>query len=78
MAEQQRCHICGEMRQPEMLSLETHKTTMPGTNRKVEERILYCNDKAECTSRAPRFSFIRTSAPAVTQRRRLAPGEEVR
>lgn len=68
------CHICGQQRSPKHLSIERHKTVMPGTNEKVEEQVLYCNDKAECRSAAPAFSFIRPPRSASAGRRATKPG----
>jgi hypothetical protein len=71
------CHICRESRPVNRLSIEEHKTVLPGTNTKVLERVQYCNDKAECTSAAPNFSFINTGVSAISARQRTQPGEPV-
>jgi hypothetical protein len=36
--------------------------------------VLYCNDKAECRSAAPAFSFIRPPRSASAGRRATKPG----
>lgn len=71
------CHICGDQRPVEYLSVEQHKTVVPGSNEKVMEKITYCSDKAECTAAAPNFSFVRPQpkGSALNARHRRAPGE---
>ena len=67
-------HICGETRPDERISVQKNKRVIPGTNQKVEENVRYCNDKAECTSAAPKFSFMAKRKP-ITAVKRRAVGE---
>lgn len=71
----QTCHVCGEMRPDDKISIEKHKTVMPGTNMKVEENVRYCNDKAECIAAAPKVSFINRSGTAMEERGPTPHGE---
>ena len=67
-----KCHICGETRPDERISVQKNKRVIPGTNQKVEENVRYCNDKAECTSAAPKFSFM-AKRPSPTASRKTRP-----
>lgn len=69
------CHICGEKRPDSKISVQKNVRTMPGTDFEVEENVRYCNDKAECTSAAPQFTFLSDRTPTVATRPRRAPGE---
>lgn len=67
------CHICGERRPDERISVESHKRVIPGTNQKVQENVRYCNDKAECASAAPKFTFMASARKPVTGSRKTRP-----
>lgn len=69
------CHICGEERPDAMISVESHKRVIPGTNQKVIENVRYCNDKAECTSAAPKYTFMAKRKPITASRKSRAVGE---
>lgn len=67
------CNVCGEVRPRRELGIERHKRTIPGTNRKVEEVVRYCRDKAECTAAAPKFTFMASKRTPATATRRTRP-----
>jgi hypothetical protein len=71
------CHICGQERPDDKISVEQHKVRMPGTNQQVMENVRYCNDKAECANAAPEFSFLTAVVPITATRRRQMPGVSV-
>lgn len=75
MENMRRCHVCNEDRQSSKISVHKHKTRLPGTNTLVEEQVNYCNDKAECTSAAPKVSFVRPHTPTVATRNRRPVGQ---
>jgi hypothetical protein len=52
-----KCHICGDERPDDKISVFKHSTTTPGGIR-LSENVRYCNDRKKCIEAAPNFHFI--------------------
>lgn len=50
------CHICGEERPDEYISVKSKSLNIPGVD--AEQNIRYCNDNPECAEGAETFSFV--------------------
>lgn len=50
------CHICGEERPDEYISVKSKSLNIPGVD--AEQNIRYFNDKPECAEGAETFSFV--------------------
>lgn len=50
------CHICGDERPDEFISVRQHETTVGGLS--VQQNVRYCNDRVACTIDAETFRFM--------------------
>ena len=64
------CNVCGQERESQFISEQENKRRLKGTRSQVIETVLYCNDKAECTAAAPKFSLQPTKGQAMRRRTR--------
>ena len=53
------CHICGEERPDEYISVMSKSLNIPNVD--AEQNIRYCNDKPKCAEGAETFSFVQGS-----------------
>ena len=53
-----KCHICGEERPDDKISV-FKKPLMFNGQELGEQNIRYCNDKPDCLTKAKEFSFIK-------------------
>lgn len=51
-----RCHLCGEERPDDKISVHTHERKMGGLL--MKENVRYCNDREECSQAASTFHFV--------------------
>lgn len=54
-----KCHICGETRPDNKISILTKPLAMNSGLNIGEQNIWYCNDKPECLEGAKKFSFVK-------------------
>jgi len=55
-----KCHICGEERPDEKISVYSTTQEIPGTHGgTMTVNVRYCNDKPACIEAAPHFSFFK-------------------
>jgi len=52
------CHICGELRPDDKISVLTKPLIINGET-VGDQNIRYCNDKADCIEKAKDFSFFK-------------------
>lgn len=70
------CDVCGQEREPSLISIMENERRIPGTRNKAVEPVAYCNDKAECEEAAPRFTrLLNKRQSAVASRQKRAVGE---
>lgn len=51
------CHICGDDRPDEFISVRTHRSELP-RGVKIDQNVRYCNDRQACIEGAETFRFI--------------------
>jgi hypothetical protein len=55
-----KCHICGEERPDDKISVYSTTQEIPGTHGgTMTFNVRYCNDKPSCAEAAPHFSFFK-------------------
>lgn len=69
------CAVCGQVRPEQFFLVGVFRRRIPGTDRRVQERVTYCSDRAECARKAPHVSVTIPAPKAVSSRRHAAPGE---
>jgi hypothetical protein len=51
------CHVCGEERPDDAISVHKHLRTVGKIN--FTENVRYCNDRPECVEGAKTFHFVK-------------------
>lgn len=53
------CHVCGEERPDERISVFSSTQTIPGTDATMTQNVRYCNDRPACVEGAKTINFMK-------------------